>query len=145
MYNHPSVSSPFGRGGSFAQAYHQVGVQTGVEAASPHRLIEMLFDGYMAAIAQARGAMQAGEIEAKGKALSRAARIVDEGLKASLNVPAGGDLAQDLTALYEYVGLRLTLANVRNDESMLDECVRLIEPLRQAWRDIAPQVTGTKS
>jgi len=122
-----------------------VGVQTGVEAASPHRLIEMLFDGYMTAIAQARGAMQTGEIEAKGKALSRAARIVDEGLKASLNVTAGGDLAQDLTALYEYVGLRLTLANVRNDESMLDECVRLIEPLRQAWRDIAPQVNGTKS
>lgn len=135
-------SSPFGRPGLLAQAYRQVSVETSVGSASPYRLVEMLFDGYMEALAQARGAMQLRQIEAKGKAISRAARIVDEGLKAGLNLTDGGNLAADLRDLYEYVSMRLVLANVRNDESILDECTRLIEPLRQAWKDIRPQVPG---
>jgi flagellar secretion chaperone FliS len=139
MYS-PSTSSPFGRTGGAAGAYRQVGMSTSVEDASPHRLIELLFDGYVEAISQARGALRNGQIEAKGKAIARAARIVDEGLKAALDLRAGGALAQDLHALYDYLGKRLTLANVRNDDSMLEECVRLIEPLRQAWRDIAGKV-----
>ena len=135
-------SSPFGRPGLLAQAYRQVSVETSIGSASPYRLVEMLFDGYMEALAQARGAMQLKQIEAKGKAISRAARIVDEGLKAGLNLTDGGNLAADLRDLYEYVSMRLVLANVRNDETILDECVRLIEPLRQAWKDIRPQVPG---
>jgi flagellar secretion chaperone FliS len=135
-------SSPFGRPGLLAQAYRQVSVETSVGSASPYRLVEMLFDGYMEALAQARGAMQLRQIEAKGKAISRAARIVDEGLKAGLNLTDGGNLAADLRDLYEYVSMRLVLANVRNDENILDECTRLIEPLRQAWKDIRPQVPG---
>jgi len=135
-------SSPFGRPGLLAQAYRQVSVETSIGSASPYRLVEMLFDGYMEALAQARGAMQLKQIEAKGKAISRAARIVDEGLKAGLNLTDGGNLAADLRDLYEYVSMRLVLANVRNDENILDECVRLIEPLRQAWKDIRPQVPG---
>ena len=135
-------SSPFGRPGMLAQAYRQVSVETSIGSASPYRLVEMLFDGYMEALAQARGGMQLKQIEAKGKAIGRAARIVDEGLKAGLNLNDGGSLAADLRDLYEYVSMRLVLANVRNDESILDECVRLIEPLRQAWKDIRPQVPG---
>lgn len=135
-------SSPFGRPGLLAQAYRQVSVETSVGSASPHRLVDMLFDGYMEALAQAKGAMQAKQIEAKGKAIGRAARIVDEGLKAGLNLTDGGRLAADLRDLYEYVSMRLVLANVRNDLNILDECARLIEPLRQAWKDIRPQVPG---
>ena len=82
----------------------------------------------------------ADPIEVKGKAISRAARIVDEGLKAGLNLEKGGRLAADLRDLYEYVSMRLVLANVRNDEAIIDECQRLIEPLRQAWKDIRPSV-----
>lgn len=135
MYS-PAMSSPFGRVGAMANAYRQVGVETGVEAASPHRLIAMLFDGYMEAIASARGAMRNGQIEAKGRAISRAARIVEEGLKSALNLNDGGQLAQDLRALYDYLTMRLTQANLRNDEKILDECQRLMEPLRDAWREI---------
>jgi flagellar protein FliS len=135
-------SSPFGRPGLLAQAYRQVSIETSIGSASPYRLVEMLFDGYMEALAQARGAMQLKQIEVKGKAISRAASIVDEGLKAGLNLADGGNLAADLRDLYEYVSMRLVLANVRNDESILDECVRLVEPLRQAWKDIRPQVPG---
>lgn len=139
MYS-PQTASPFGRSGGMASAYRQVGVETSVDHATPHQLINLLFDGYMESIMQARGAMRNGLIEQKGRAIGRAARIVEEGLKASLNVEAGGELARDLQALYDYLARRLTLANLRNDEAMLEECAQLVEPLRQAWREIGGRV-----
>ena len=132
--------SAFGRSHGFANAYARVGVETSVNAASAHKLIELLFNGFMDAIVLARGAMRAKQIETKGKAIGRAARIVEEGLKAGLNLEAGGRLAADLDSLYAYIGLRLLHANLRNDEAALDECVRLIGPLRDAWVAIGPQV-----
>jgi flagellar secretion chaperone FliS len=138
----PHVTSSFGPVTGMAGAYRRVGIETSVESASPHRLVALLFDGYMEAIAQARGAMKQGQIELKGKAIGRAARIVEEGLKSSLNLTEGGQLAQDLSALYDYLTMRLTQANIRNDEAILDECVRLVEPLRQAWQDIGDKVAA---
>jgi flagellar protein FliS len=70
--------------------------------------------------------------------VQRAVRIVEEGLRSALNVPAGGELARNLQELYAYLTTRITLANLRNDEAMLEECTRLVEPLRDAWRSIAP-------
>ncbi|MFZ2988325.1 flagellar export chaperone FliS [Ideonella sp.] len=136
----PSFSYSLGQAGAMAHAYRRVSVETSVEDASPHKLVDMLFDGYMEALSQARGHMQSGAIEQKGKAIGRAARIIEEGLKAGLNLKDGGRLAQDLHSLYAYLTVRLTLANIRNDERVLDECVSLVEPLRQAWKAIAPQV-----
>lgn len=124
-------------------AYQQVGVETGISGASPHKLVAMLFDGYMDAIAEAKGGIRAGDIEMKGRAITRALRIIDEGLRSALNVEAGGQLAADLRDLYAYVSLRLTQANLRSDETMLDECQRLVEPLRSAWNAIAPEVGGS--
>ena len=132
--------SAFGRSHGFANAYARVGVETSVNSASAHKLIELLFNGFMDAVALARGAMRAKQIEAKGNAIGRAARIVEEGLKAGLNLEAGGRLAADLNSLYAYVALRLLQANLRNDESALDECANLIAPLRDAWIAIGPQV-----
>ncbi len=118
--------------------YTRVGVDTAVAAASPHRLVAMLFDGFVDAIATAKGALASGQVEAKGRAIGRAARIVDEGLKANLDPAGGGALAADLADLYAYIGLRLTQANLRNDAAALDECLALMQPLRQAWDSIAP-------
>jgi flagellar protein FliS len=132
--------SAFGRSQGFANAYARVGVETSVNSASAHKLIELLFNGFVDAVAQARGAMRNRQIELKGKAIGRAARIIEEGLKAGLNMKDGGKLAEDLSALYAYVAIRLTVANLRNDESALDECVRLIDPLREAWISIGPRV-----
>ena len=120
-----------------AGAYRTVGVETGVDGASPHHLVTMLFDGFTDAVAQARSAMALGQVEAKCKAITRAARIVDEGLKAPLDV-AGGALTENLRTLYGYVALRLTHANLHNDAQALDECVKLIEPVRSAWLAIGP-------
>lgn len=119
-----------------ANAYRNVGVETGVVGASAHRLVAMLYEGFMDAVATARGALREGRIEAKGRAIGHAARIVEEGLKAGLNLKDGGKLATDLDAIYRYVGLRLTHANLHNDEAALDECVRLITPLADAWKAI---------
>jgi flagellar protein FliS len=123
---------------AFAGAYRQVGVVTGVDAASPHHLVLMLFDGFDDALAQAIGALRDGAIEIKCRTISRAARIVDEGLKASLDLDGGGTLAADLRDLYAYVSLRLLQANLNNDAEVLDECRRLMRPIRDAWASIAP-------
>ena len=123
----------------FANAYRQVGTETAVSGATPHKLIAMLFDGYMEAIAQARFGMRNRQIEAKGRAIGRAVRIVEEGLRGSLNMDVGGTLAQDLDDLYGYLAMRLTLSNLRNDEAGLDECQRLMQPLQDAWTSIAGQ------
>jgi flagellar protein FliS len=134
---HPTA---FGRSQGFANAYARIGVETSVNSASAHKLIELLFNGFMDAVVLARGAMRARQIETKGKAIGRAARIIEEGLKAGLNMEDGGRLAEDLASLYAYVALRLTYANLRNDEAALDECARLIGPLRDAWVAIGPKV-----
>ena len=142
MFQSPAM--PFGRPVPFANAYKQVGVETGVAAASPHRLIQMLFDGFMDAVSQARGAMRSGQVDLKGRAIGRAVRIIDEGLKASLDIGQGGELAANLNDLYAYATLRLTQANLRNDEGALDEAQRLIEPLRDAWASIAPKTDSAR-
>ena len=121
--------------------YQQVGVETRISGATPHQLVAMLFDGFVEAVAQARGAMRSGKTDVKGAALCRAVRIIEEGLRAGLDLQGGGGLASDLNDLYNYLTRRLTLANIRNDEAMLDECVRLVQPLREAWLAIDPDAT----
>jgi len=116
--------------------YAQVGVETGVAAADPHKLILMLFDGTLAAISHARLAMSRKEIAAKGSAIGKAIAIVDGGLKASLDMSAGGELAERLSALYDYMLQRLLAANLRNDTAALDEVTRLLNELRGAWAQI---------
>lgn len=138
----PQLSPRAGRPNPFANTYRQIGNETAVSGASPHRLIEMLFDGCMDALAQAKGGLRSGQIDVKSRALCRATRIVDEGLRASLDMRDGGALAADLHALYGYLTMRLTSANLRNDEAAIEECQRLLTPLREAWQAIGPQVAG---
>lgn len=130
-----------------AQAYSQVGVETGVAAASPNRLIVMLYDGAIEAIAQARAHLAAGRVADKGHALSRAIAIIDEGLRACLD-PAGGEIAAHLAELYGYMCRRLLLAGAKNDAATLDEVVTLLAELRGAWASIdtpPPQVAANAS
>ncbi len=127
---------------SLANAYQQIGLETATANATPHKLIELLFDGFSGAVARARGALLARQVEAKGRAIGHAARIVEEGLKAGLNLKDGGRIAADLNELYAYIGARLTYANLHNDIDALDECARLMEPVRSAWAEIGPRVAA---
>ena len=136
-----AATSPFSRSTApAARAYQQVAVATGLEGASAHKLIAMLFDGFQEAVSRARGALATGQLEAKGRAIAHAARIVEEGLRGGLNLREGGALAGDLDALYTYVSLRLTHANLHNDDAALVECAELLKPLAQAWSSIGSQV-----
>ena len=125
---------------SMSSMYRKVQIDTGVDTASPHRLVSMLFEGFFDACSQARGHIKTGNVEQKCRSLGRAARIVDEGLKARLNVEAGGELAKDLRDLYAYITVRLTQANLHNDEATIEECQRLMRPIQSAWNEIGAQV-----
>ncbi|ABE59383.1 flagellar export chaperone FliS [Chromohalobacter israelensis] len=125
-----------------AQAYARVGVESGVMSASPHRLIVMLFDGAQAAIRAAKLHMEDGNIAAKGQSISKAMDIVNNGLAAALDREQGGELAERLESLYDYVVRLLMKANRHNDQAALDEAARLLDDIGSAWREIGPQVDG---
>ncbi len=125
-----------------AAAYARVGVESSVMSASPHRLIGMLFDGAQTSIRAARLHMQGGDVAEKGKAISRAIDIVNQGLLAALDHERGGELAGRLEQIYDYVVRLLLQANLHNDEQRLDEAARLLEDIGSAWREIGQQVDG---
>ncbi|MFA7399495.1 MAG: flagellar export chaperone FliS [Sideroxydans sp.] len=114
-------------------AYTKIGVESGVIGADPHKLIAMLFQGALLAIANAKNAMLRKDINTKGAAISKAMLIIDEGLKASLDKKVGGELAHSLDQLYDYLLSRLLAANLNNDAQILDEVSRLLSELKGAW------------
>lgn len=123
-----------------AAAYRQVGVQSMVDGASPHQLISMLFDGLMGALNGARGAMERGDVTEKVRHIGKAVRILQEGLLAALDRQRGGEVAGNLSALYEYSVSRLTLANARSDVAIVDEVLSVLQPVMDGWREIGNQV-----
>lgn len=122
-----------------AQAYAVMGVESEVLSASPHRLITLLFDCAGRAIRAAKLHMQAGRIARKGEEISKALDIVNNGLLAALDMERGGELAEQMAAIYEYVAKRLMQANARNDIAALEEAEALLENIGSAWRQIAPR------
>lgn len=118
-------------------AYRSVGVSSLADTASPNQLVLMLFNGASAAVAAARGHMERKEIAAKGKAISSAISIIDGGLRVSLDLKVGGELAQNLSDLYVYMGQRLFHANAHNDPRALEEVAQLLKQLGSAWETIA--------
>ena len=121
---------------SAIQQYTRSSRQADVAAATPHRLIQMLLEGALEKIAVARGHMERNEIAEKGKAISWAIDIL-EGLRTSLDQEAGGELAANLDALYEYMSVQLVEANISNDPAKLDEVSGLLKRIKSAWDAIA--------
>jgi len=122
-----------------AFAYHSVHIESQVQgSATPHRLISMLFEGAFEALNQAKGAMAVRDVETKSRAIAKAVNIIDGGLRASLDLNSGGRIASDLHNLYGYLLSRMTFANLKNDVGVIDECIRLLQPVRDAWNAIEP-------
>lgn len=121
-----------------AAAYEQVSLSTSIESADPHRLILLLFEGATAALNSAKFFMQDGNIPAKGAAISKAIDIITNGLQASLDLEQGGELAERLSALYEYMTSRLLWSNMKSDIAALDEVLMLLGEIHDAWKQIAP-------
>lgn len=117
---------------SALNSYKDYGYNSEIEYADPHRLIQMLFEGALKRIAFAKGAMQRKQIAEKGKFISQTIEIVG-GLRASLDVDNGGDIAANLESLYDYVCRQLVKANLKNSEEILDEVSGLLLDVKSAW------------
>lgn len=128
-----------------SKAYAKVGLESGVLAADPHRLIQMLYQGALLAIANAKNGMLRKDIPAKGASISKAILIIGEGLQASLDKNVGGELALNLDALYGYMCTRLLTANLNNDIQALDEVAGLLSELKGAWDSIRPIVMASNA
>lgn len=118
--------------------YKQVGVQGGIEHASPHRLIQMLMEGALDKISIAIGSLKRGEVAKKGENIGLAMSIID-GLRASLDKSIENELVTNLDALYEYMSSRLLEANLKNDADMLTEVADLLKEVKAGWDGIADE------
>ena len=116
-------------------SYGEVSVQAGTAYADSVQLIQMLFDGLIDSLSAAEGQIERNEIEAKGKSLSRATRIL-LGLQGSLDSEKGGEIATNLADLYDYCTRRLLHANLKNDLEAIQEIKRLISDVREAWTQV---------
>jgi flagellar protein FliS len=120
---------------SAMKQYQQVSVHSGIMDASPHRLVQILMEGALEKIALAKGSMANNKIANKGENISKAIAIIG-GLQSSLNYDSGGDISENLSNLYDYMSNRLVVANLRNDESILDEVASLIVEIKMGWDGI---------
>jgi len=129
--------SGYSRASSLA-AYQSAAAHGGVAAADPHRLIVMLMDGALERIQTARGCIVRGDAVEKARLLNRAVSIVGE-LRGSLDMKSGGQIAVNLSELYDYMARRLLKATSENRVELLDEVTGLLNEIRGAWVAIAPQ------
>lgn len=135
-----SSTSHFASRNPSAAAYREISATTALDGASPHKLVSLLYSALATQVANARGAIDRQDITEKCRAIAHAVRIVEEGLRAPLDMRGGGSIAQNLHDLYEYIVRRLTLANLKNDGAALSECAVLVQTLREGWDGIADQV-----
>lgn len=116
--------------------YQQVSIEAQVSDANPHRLIQLLMQGGLERLAQARGAMEREQIPEKGILIGKAIGIIG-GLREALDSERGGELAGNLERLYEYMIARLVEANTSNDTSLLDEVSALLLEVKSGWDGIS--------
>ncbi|MGR8999896.1 MAG: flagellar export chaperone FliS [Gammaproteobacteria bacterium] len=117
---------------SAMRQYQQVNVHSSIMDASPHRLVQMLMEGVLEKIALAKGNIIRNEIAPKGENIGKAISIIS-GLQASLNKEAGGEIAENLNSLYDYMTHQLLMANSRDDECKLDEVAGLMLEIKMGW------------
>jgi flagellar protein FliS len=119
-----------------ANAYKRISVETSMNTIDQHKLAALLFEGVLSSIAVARGAMARGDVLTKVNAVTKAIRILEEGLSTALDRVDGGELAANLSDLYAYCVRQLTLANVRNDDALMAEVSDLIQPIAKGWNEM---------
>ncbi|MEY0959199.1 flagellar export chaperone FliS [Providencia rettgeri] len=122
------------------QAYQQVDLESEITNATPYQLIQILFKGALSALKRGEIFMQQGKVAEKGKEISKAIDIIDTGLKQSLNYEAGGELAENLASLYEYMTIQLLRANLENNVAYVQEVYQLLSDIASAWQQIGANV-----
>lgn len=115
--------------------YGRNAVESEVDYASPHRIIQMLMEGALSKIATAKGCIERNDVAEKGRQITWAMNIIG-GLRSSLDAEKGGEIAANLESLYEYMGRRLLEANMNNDAVALDEVSALLLEIKDGWDNI---------
>jgi flagellar protein FliS len=131
--------------GNPAAAYRSAGIEAEALGTSPHGLITMLFDGALLAINLAKAHMLEHKTVEKAESINKAIDIIGSGLRAALNIKDGGELANNLDLLYEYVIMQLLKANMNNEPELLDESYRLLDQLADAWKQVGHANHGTSA
>ncbi len=125
----------YGSSRQYAEQYRKVSVATAVTDADPHKLVALLLAGACERVRLAEACLARNDQARKGKAIGEACAIVGH-LNGSLDHEAGGDIAGNLSALYDYVMQRLTHANLHNDATALQESLQLLSEIDAAWNAI---------
>ncbi|MCO7546954.1 flagellar export chaperone FliS [Stutzerimonas nitrititolerans] len=123
---------------SAMKQYQSVNTNAQLVDATPHRLIQMLMEGGLTRLAQAKGAMERNDVALKGTLIGKTIDIVG-GLRQGLNLEAGGEVAANLDSLYIYMTTRLVEANRKNDPTVLDEVAGLLREIKSGWDGISQQ------
>lgn len=123
---------------SAMKQYQSVNTNAQLVDATPHRLIQMLMEGGLTRLAQAKGAMERNDVALKGTLIGKIIDIVG-GLRQGLNLEAGGEVAANLDSLYIYMTTRLVEANRKNDPAILDEVAGLLREIKSGWDGISQQ------
>ncbi len=124
--------------------YQQVGTYSSAAYADPYRLVQLLMDGFLDRVAQARGAMERNQVATKGELISKSISILD-GLRSGLDHERGGDIAGNLEELYTYMQRRLVEANAQNRVEHLDEVASLMREVKSAWDAIPPELRSREA
>lgn len=135
--------STFNRQAAFA--YRNIGLETRATEQDQHQLVALMFETLLEALNAALGAMARQELPVKIKKINHALLILQDGLHASLDLKRGGELGQNLAALYDYCSVTLMQANLKNDTDKVQEVINLIKPVAEAWAQIRGQATGATS
>lgn len=129
----------YAAGNAVLKQYQQTGIESRIEDADGHRLVQMLFDGALERISAARAALEAGNLARKGELIGKAVTLLG-GLRETLDLKAGGELAANLDYLYGYMQKKLLEAHLKNQLEGLEEVINLLRPLAEAWRTIPESV-----
>lgn len=114
------------------EGYGRGAVESEVNFASPHRIIQMLMEGALSRLATAKGCIERRDIAEKSRQITWGMNII-QGLRTSLDAEKGGEVAANLDSLYEYMGRRLLEANVNNDPDIIDEVILLLREVKEGW------------
>lgn len=120
-------------------AYTAVSLDSQINGATPHQLIVLLYDGAINAMKRAEIYFQSGNIPRRGEMISRTINIIDNGLRAGLDHEKGGQIAEELESLYEYISRTLLEANVTKSGEKLPHLIALMTEMSETWQAIAPQ------
>jgi flagellar protein FliS len=126
-----------------ASAYRSIGIETRAAGHDQHQLVALMYESLLESLNAAIGAMAQRDIASKVSHINKALRILQEGLYANLDLERGGEISANLAAVYDYAGMALTQANMKNDPAKIQEVIAMIKPIAEAWAQIRNDQTGS--